>query len=67
MTELTQYGLSGIVIAGLCYFVMYLMKQHKEERSDWQKTNERLQDDTNKNVRENTNILSGLKTLLENK
>lgn len=61
----SEYGIAGVVICGLAYFVMYLMKQHKEERQDWQRTNERQQDESNKNIRENTNILTGLKTLLE--
>lgn len=57
----------GVIIAGLAWFVLYLMKQHKEERENWNKTQERQQDDTNRNIRENTNVLAGLKTLLENK
>lgn len=60
-----EYGIAGVAIGGLAYFIMYLMKQHKEERHEWQRTNERLQDESNKNIKENTNILAGLKTLLE--
>lgn len=61
----SEYGIAGVVIGGLAYFVMYLTKQHKEERQEWQKSNERQQEDSNKNIRENTNVLAGLKTLLE--
>jgi hypothetical protein len=64
---LEKYGLPGVVIIGMAWFVMYLMKEHKNERKEWQKTNEKLQDDTNKNIKENTNILAGLKTLLEHR
>lgn len=62
-----KYGLPGIVIAGLAWFVLYLMKEHKKERKEWRESQERLQDDTNRNIRENTNVLAGLKTLLENR
>lgn len=64
---LEKYGLPGIVIAGLAWFVLYLMKEHKKERKEWRESQERLQDDTNRNIRENTNVLAGLKTLLENR
>lgn len=64
---LEKYGLPGIVIAGLAWFVLYLMKEHKKERKEWRESQEMLQDDTNRNIRENTNVLAGLKTLLENR
>jgi len=66
-TILEKYGLPGIIICGMGWFIMYLMKEHKTERGEWQKSQERQQDETNKNIKENNNILSGLKTLLENR
>lgn len=64
---LEQYGLAGVVIIGMAWFIMFLMKQHKEERENWSRANERQQEDSNKNIKENTNVLAGLKTLLENR
>lgn len=64
---LEKFGLPGVIIFGLGWFVMYLMKEHKNERKEWQQTNERQQDETNRNMKENNTILSGLKSLLENR
>jgi hypothetical protein len=66
-SELEQYGLAGIVIVGMAWFIMYLMKAHREEREDWRRSQERRDEDTNKSMRENTNVLAGLKALLENR
>ncbi len=35
--SLEKYGLPGIAIIGLCYFIMYLMKEHKKEREETEK------------------------------
>jgi len=64
MNPYQQY-VEWVIIVGMAGFVMFIMKQHREERDQWQKLNERQQDETNRNVRENTNILSALKTLIE--
>lgn len=64
---LDKFGLPGIVIAGLAWFVMYLIKEHRKERIEWQKTLERHSDEMNKNVRANTSVLAGLKALLESR
>lgn len=68
MTEpLAQYGLAGVVIIALAWFVMYLMKQHKEEREDWRKAQDRQNEEANRNINRNTEVLSGLKSLLESR
>lgn len=68
MTDtLAQYGLAGVVILGLAWFVMYLMKEHKDEREAWQKTQERQQEEHNKSLNKNTDVLSELTTLLKNR
>lgn len=64
---LAQYGLAGVVIIGLAWFVMYLMKQHKNEREEWRKVQEKQNEEANRNINRNTEVLSGLKTLLENR
>lgn len=65
MSELTQYGLPGIVIAGLCWFVVNIMKQHKDERKEWKQTTEKQFDEQNKSSNAVTNALSRLNTLIE--
>lgn len=62
---LAQLGLAGVVIIGLAWFVMYLMKQHKEERSEWQKRQEQQNDDHNRSLNRNTEVLSELTTLIK--
>lgn len=64
---IVKYGLPGIVIAGLAWFVMYLMKEHRKERKENMERANQQVDETNRVLRENSNILQGLKTLLENK
>jgi len=64
---LDSYGIPGIVIVALAWFVLKLMKDHRAERKEWRESNEKIMDDSNRNIRENTNILSGLKALLENR
>lgn len=65
--ELTQWGLPGAIIVALAGYVLLIEKRHKDERSEWQKSNERQQEESNKNIKENTSVLSALKTLLENR
>lgn len=68
---LQQYGGYGIAVA-LAAFITYLLKEHKKERREWIATLEKMMDksdereqETNKIIRENTGILSGLKALFE--
>lgn len=74
---LLSYGLPGVCILGLALFVLKLMADHRKEREEWRedqkKTQEKqfdrineMSDESNKVLRENSNILSGLKSLLEN-
>lgn len=70
--EWLKYGILGLVVIGLGGYVMYRDREHKKERKEWmdmmQKADEKLHQvskETNQVLRENTNILSGLKTLLE--
>ncbi len=65
--DISQLGIAGTVIAGLAGFVMYIMKEHRSEREDWNRAQNRLTEDTNKNIKENTSVLSELTTLLKNR
>lgn len=68
---LQQYGGYGIAVA-LAAFVMYLLNEHKKERKEWLGALDKFfdradekEEEKNKIIRENTNILTGLKTLFE--
>ena len=67
MTDLTAYGLPGIIIAAMAAYVLLIEKRHRDERDEWRKQNDRQMDEANRNIRENTSVLSALKTLLENR
>jgi hypothetical protein len=80
MTEgFLQYGVLGLVVLALGGYVLRIEARHskekkesREEREQLLKLNEKnfdriseMSDETNKVLRENTNIISGLKSLLE--
>ncbi len=72
--EFTKYGLPGIVIGGLCFaviklwaFIATMRKEHKEDSAEWRKVVEKQFEEQNKTTKDNTGILQGLKTLLENR
>lgn len=67
MNELSQYGILGIIVIALAAYVLRIEKRHREERDEWRKSNEKQADEMNKNIKDNTSVLSGLKTLLENR
>lgn len=72
--ELLQYGVLGIVVIGMAYYILKIEARHKRERKELMDINAKqfdrvsdMNDESNKVLRENTNILSGLKALLENR
>lgn len=94
--KLLQYGVLGVVVIGLVWYLLYREKQwriekkeereahrvdtemhaklHKEEREKLTDTQDRqlermeeMSDEGNKIAREHIQILTGLKTLLENR
>lgn len=71
---LLQYGVLGVVVIGLASYILKIEARHKKERDEWREQDSKQLDrvnqmnDTNNQVlREHTNILQGLKTLLENR
>lgn len=69
-----QYGFIGLAVLGLASYIVKIEARHKKERDEWrkmiEKQNERtdkMTDENNKVIREHSNILSGLKALLENR
>lgn len=67
VAELSQWGIPGAIIVALAGYILLIEKRHREERDAWAKTNERQADEQNRNLKENTSVLSALKTLLENR
>ena len=72
--ELLQYGIAGIGLIALAWYILKKDSSHKKERQELIEKDEKhfdrlnqITDETNRVLRENTNILSGLKTLLENR
>lgn len=71
---LKSYGLAGVIIVALAGYVIRIEARHGKERKEWRETVEKqfnrmdeMSDEGHKAVRENTSILQGLKTLLENR
>lgn len=71
---LLEYGALGIMVALCVGYILRIETRHHKERKEWIQVQEdhfdrlnQLTDESNKVLREHTNILSGLKILLENK
>lgn len=74
MEALSQWGVAGAIIIALATYVIRIETRHKSERKEWKDTIEKqfnrmdeMSDEGHKVTRENTSILQGLKTLLENR
>ena len=65
MNELSQYGILGVICTALAGYVLMIEKRHTKERKEWKETIERQFDEANKTTRENTSVLSALKTIIE--
>jgi len=72
--ELLKYGVLGVVVIGMAWFIMYMVKDHRKERKEWREFQEKQMDrimkagdESNRVIREHSNLLSGIKTLLENR
>lgn len=72
--SMLDYGILGIVVVALATYIIRIENRHRRERKELAERDERhfnrvnqLTDESNKVTRENTNILQGLKTLLENR
>lgn len=75
MTEiLLKYGFPGVALIGLAAYIIRIEGRHAKERKEWMEQQEKqfdrlneIADESNRVTRDNTNILTGLKTLLENR
>lgn len=64
---LLQYGILGVVVIALAWYVLNIERQHKKERDEWRVMIEKMNDDSTKVIRDHTTILTVLKTLLESR
>jgi hypothetical protein len=65
-----QYGVMGAIAVSLGYYILWLQNEHRKEREEWRKAQEKHMDrmdtianENNRVIREHTNILSELKSL----
>jgi len=58
---LAQYGPLGLILIALGFYIIHLHKMHNEERKEWKE----IAKESNQNIKDNTSILSSLKTMLE--
>lgn len=72
--EFLQYGVLGMAVVGMGWFIMYIIKDHRKERKEWRDFQEKQMDriieqgdESNKVIRDHSNLLSGIKTLLESR
>ncbi|NPV12727.1 MAG: hypothetical protein HPY57_13150 [Ignavibacteria bacterium] len=60
-----NFSITAVTLGMLIYYVQYLLKQHKKERDEWREENQKNLDNMTRVIKENTDVLSGLKSLLE--
>lgn len=58
---LAKGGILAIILGIAFWYILYLHKQHKEEREEWKQ----ITKDSIQSARDNSSILSALKQLLE--
>lgn len=62
---LIEKGILGIVIIALGVFIWYLMKMAERRQERFDKFVDQVQGEMITTIKENTNVLSGLKSLIE--
>jgi len=69
---LEHYGLIGLIIVGLGVFVVYQLRQHSTERSEWREQAQEqhteivhLNIKSNETIKDNTVAVQSIKTLVE--
>lgn len=63
-----KFGTIGVLIAGIIWlsiFIKNIMKDHREEREALSKRQEQQDDDHNRSLNRNTEVLSELTTLIK--
>lgn len=65
MSPLLEKGILGIIIIGLGVFIWYLLKMAEKRQDKHDVFVNKVQDDMIKVIKENTDVLSGIKSLIE--
>lgn len=68
MTDYEKLSSIGILIAGIAWLALFLkgiMKEHREERKEWQQSQEKRDEEHNRSLERNTKVLSELTTLIK--
>lgn len=60
--SLTQYGMAGIILAILLFYLNKLTDQHRDERKEWQDTNKEHVDKFSSVITENTKALTEMRS-----
>ena len=58
---LVEYGMAGIILAVLLFYLNKLTNIHREERSEWQDTNKNHVDKFAEVIKENTKALTEMR------
>lgn len=63
--DLLNYGVLGILVVGLSFYILYLHKMYNKKLEKKDEIIKQTQDKSIEAINNNTNVLSSLKTLLE--
>jgi hypothetical protein len=68
ITSLTDYGMAGIILAVLLYYLNKLTDVHREERKEWQNANDKHVEKFSNVISESTKALTEIRSeIRENK
>lgn len=70
--NLETWGPAGVIVVAMAWFILKIMKDHREEREQWSKAQERRDNAYTQTIENNTkavnnsnNVTTSLKTLIE--
>lgn len=64
---LMKYGFPGVCLVALGWYILHLEKRHSKERKEWMDRTDQREKENTVVMREHNSLLSGIKTLLENR
>jgi hypothetical protein len=66
LEALAQYGIAGIFLAVLVYYLNKLTDIHRQERAEWAQTNDRHVEKFSQVIEKNTDALTAMRIELNN-
>lgn len=66
LEALGQYGIAGIFLAVLVYYLNKLTDIHRQERAEWAQTNDRHVEKFSQVIEKNTDALTAMRIELNN-